>query len=220
MSIHIIEPVNDIPKCSYIKSNDYFAKYNHIQKKYIEYIKSKGQDPDNIVYRWYPYLTTEKPTYPEGSKPVSYYEMCTIVKGNAYSLVKSRNVYLNLLNKKPNVPIQSDKIKDYNIIYCNKTNKYIIDPVVKAQEEEEHHKRVEAKKQLTLEANIIKKEEEDKQKQLIKAEIKMKKNYKEPCLLCGMNKYRTTLEKHQKTLRCRTINKFLVDNNKNIHDIM
>jgi hypothetical protein len=210
MSINLIQPTEENKDvCSDIKSKDYLVKYNNIQKKYIEYIKSKGQDPDNIVYRWYPYLNTEKPTYPEGSKPVSYYEMCTIVKGNAYSLVKSRNVYLNLLNKKPNVPIQSDKINDYNIIYCDKTNKYIIDPVVKAREEEEHHKRLEAKKQLILEANIIKKEE-----------IKLKKNYKEPCLLCGMNKYRTTLEKHQKTLRCRTINKFLVDNNKNIHDIM
>jgi len=210
MSINLIQPTEENKDvCSDIKSKDYLVKYNNIQQKYIEYIKSKGQDPDNIVYRWYPYLNTEKPTYPEGSKPVSYYEMCTIVKGNAYSLVKSRNVYLNLLNKKPNVTIQSDKINDYNIIYCDKTNKYIIDPVVKAREEEEHHKRLEAKKQSILEANKIKKEE-----------IKLKKNYKEPCLLCGMNNYRTTLEKHQKTLKCRTINKFLVDNNKNIHDII
>lgn len=217
MSIHIIKPANDNPD---IKSKEYLTKYNSIKKKYIEYIKSTGQDPDNIIYRWYPYLNTEKPTYPEGSKPVSFYEMCNIVKGNAYSLVKSRNVYLNVLNKNSNLLVDSQKIKDYNIIYCNKTNKYIIDPEVKSQEEEEHHKRIEAKKQLTLEANIIKKEENMKQKQLIKEEIKMKKNYKEPCLLCGMNRYRTTLEKHQKTLRCRTINNFLITHNKTIHDIM
>jgi hypothetical protein len=138
------------------KDKKNLASYMSIKNRYIKMLESEGVDISNLSFKWYSYFKEPKPEI-NNKDDITYYAMKAKIYDKHFELVQFRNVYINMLNTGAIKTANPLKMVKYNVIYCKAENKYMIDPLIKQEEQNNIIKVREKKKSDTLERNKAKK---------------------------------------------------------------